>query len=1173
MEFFSKILNFVKESQSLYNEYQPYILTLKSIIEKKSKFVDCDVFTPSEEEILEEFKKTNPVAYSKIENDINEYEKNFPKESENIPVFKIEDFKEIVESSSKIDEPIKDSEIKKIIATEPPCDTETKKERKSNENLKTFDVEEYKKALEEIQNCVKNIDFEKINKKDNKYSKEELKKEIEDFCEEETPTEMPEGVLPSSNFGKLEPEISESDEDDYDIEDTDPKDILKELNSFLTEKQSKCNETIFEESEKLQTNIKKYNEINNKYREHERKKDFSYLPYTMYQIYYEAITKKNNKSLSVKYKDPKISISEFSKEISFVESKTKLPFEFSLFTIEINDSPKEGYYYDIEKKYSEIIKEKVKDNKSEEIIKLQDIIEKEKKDYLKNKLESYEKTLKSNSGYMLTELLKLGDVYTPKLKDLLKILRDEHKKIYDGYNKDYEDIKSERDSLKSYIENFQNNLNEKLKELDCFDLEEDVEEDPKDFENPNFKGLSEKPNMTNIKWWRRFCRLASTLSLLPIPLFTNSNDIRLGYNNYPSLEFEYPKGSIVLDDDGIPRFLFYPIGLIIPTPFSADLMYRIPIPPLILPLTVQRVTNPLNSLREEIGSKITDIINLDFIYKEYSKFYSTAEDIFNLPESALSSYMNVLNVRNPLTSILSNISSRKLEVNNELYSYVSELQSKINEGKEIAITEQEEIKRKIQSISSKYYGYVSKELNDLQRNVDELKKNLSVPGIDGIINNLNSIFSTIETIVSNIDKCTGSNFSKVGLKTGVNSEIDKLINEFGKFSDTLSLNSIPTFPFPEIPSFNINEYIPSFGNSNLELSSVLEGINSIIMNMVEVETTIQNYIDDATRRIFASLNIDVFKIPKNLKINKNLLETLPLLDIEFPEAIIVPCIVQTGIIPYPMVIVLNLGNVPLGPIKERAMSLITIDYKKPIKLVKKNPNSVILDIGTNFLNTINNTLGYSVDGWNTNDPNVKSSLYINSIDLCKLKERISSFDSFSDIFDIEGIKDSWKKLKNDITNLNPIPNPNYICSLLRGKNTKDSMEKILRDMNMSPNAPAAISNLSNFNIEDIKNGKILLEGSTLLFPLTDYLNVKDVLNIDTSVERDLNINELGISKKAVIDILPSIKRILPYIIDDLPPYERLSLSNIPFVLFLLQFCNEVRRGCKFPIPEITFIPD
>jgi hypothetical protein len=40
--------------------------------------------------------------------------------------------------------------------------------------------------------------------------------------------------------------------------------------------------------------------------------------------------------------------------------------------------------------------------------------------------------------------------------------------------------------------------------------------------------------------------------------------------------------------------------------------------------------------------------------------------------------------------------------------------------------------------------------------------------------------------------------------------------------------------------------------------------------------------------------------------------------------------------------------------------------------------------------------------------------------------------------------------------------------------------------------------------------------------------------------------------------------------DDLPPYERLQLGNIPFLIFLIEFCIAGKKGAKIPFlpPEV-----
>lgn len=75
--------------------------------------------------------------------------------------------------------------------------------------------------------------------------------------------------------------------------------------------------------------------------------------------------------------------------------------------------------------------------------------------------------------------------------------------------------------------------------------------------------------------------------------------------------------------------------------------------------------------------------------------------------------------------------------------------------------------------------------------------------------------------------------------------------------------------------------------------------------------------------------------------------------------------------------------------------------------------------------------------------------------------------------------------------------------------------------------------------------------------------------IQTNVELQAKIAQLSLvvqfsaTEKAKIEIDPSITKLLPLYIDDLPTWERLSLINLPLLAFLWQWCAAGKNGGGF----------
>ena len=85
----------------------------------------------------------------------------------------------------------------------------------------------------------------------------------------------------------------------------------------------------------------------------------------------------------------------------------------------------------------------------------------------------------------------------------------------------------------------------------------------------------------------------------------------------------------------------------------------------------------------------------------------------------------------------------------------------------------------------------------------------------------------------------------------------------------------------------------------------------------------------------------------------------------------------------------------------------------------------------------------------------------------------------------------------------------------------------------------------------------------------DRLTKDNVNLLQSNVKLQAKIVELStvfeISKTQTtkIELDPKITALLPLYKDDLPTWERLSITNIPFLLFLTQWCSAGKNGGGF----------
>jgi hypothetical protein len=319
-----------------------------------------------------------------------------------------------------------------------------------------------------------------------------------------------------------------------------------------------------------------------------------------------------------------------------------------------------------------------------------------------------------------------------------------------------------------------------------------------------------------------------------------------------------------------------------------------------------------------------------------------------------------------------------------------------------------------------------------------------------------------------------------------------------------------------------------------------------------------------------------------LKIPNLSLSSLSVGMIDFPEIILVGVIGFCGVIPYPYVIMINAGDVDVpGVITGRTIQLISLDLKKPIKVVKVNFGSYILPVGTMIEDYVNSGMGLYFDPnsllsslgvppeFNVGIPS-GSIKDIGGVATNVLDKYGLTIDSF--LRDGEGLLKTKVKIK-DLYNMFEVPNPNILCKVAKAKSFSEGFDIAKSSLRIDGNrVPPELSKLEEFRKYGLLDldGELLMSEVKSLTGAVNYPKISDVLNLTTEQKNLLLLDKLGVSKKALFDLIPPLSAYSLYIQDDLPPYERLSINNIPFLVFLIQFCIAGKKGAKLPFlpPEV-----
>lgn len=870
-------------------------------------------------------------------------------------------------------------------------------------------------------------------------------------------------------------------------------------------------------------------------------------------------------------------------------------------------STKDGEFFKVfEATNNELKKEKYKDGSATKE-EWEQIDKKNDKEFEK-KLNSYIRGLESNGKNVANKILKqLGETNTPNnlkmigkdggIGGLLDQEIKDREKTFKGAERDWLEYQKDIDKIKKKMGDQIEKIQDKSNSSKCGNngnvlSEIKIETEPDD---PNDNGDNReipdpsKPTIYNINYWKRFCKLATLIGLFPIPQFIGNNDLEINFREITNPQIKIPMGSIAIDDDGIPRFLFYPIGLVIPTPFSIDGLWRIPLPTIWKPLFVTVIKSPIEDIKTELlkfQSKISG-------FKELQKIVDMggqSSDIFSqLPNGSVLSILSILGlsslldfsaIKNPLATLGVDL---KTIIGAEVNKVLSEVGDVANaDPEQIAQERISALTSQMGAIRAKGQGLLDAELNKVKKEIDDLLPDFdlgsSVSDFMGYVEQINSYINLAESLTSAVSNCGG--FKTPSYKQDVDGVLDVIKRNGNELQGLDSGSILGKLPIPKlkIPNLDIGSYLfPILDKLNVgSLSNVgLDLIDELFPDLNKmfsfIENSIMSYVYDIMKYQLWEADFPIGDLLK-LKIPPDILANLSVASIDFPELIMVGMIGFSGVIPYPFILLINPTDVDVpGVIKGRTIEFVfTLDLADPIKVVKKNWGSYTLPLKTLIEDYINAGLGLTFDpnslGANVGIPNAGvKDLYGMIADRVGLT-----------VDELIGVGDDLLKIKikpKDLYNMFEVPNPNILCKMAKAKSFTDAFEQakseVKLDGSLLPPEFSKLESLKKYGVFDL-DGKMLVDELKSQYGALDYPKVEDVVSLTTEQKQILLLDKLGISSKAIFDLMPPLTMSSPYIQDDLPPYERLSLKNIPFVIFLIQFLIAGKKGAKLPFlpPEV-----
>lgn len=1246
MDVLTKILSYFAEINKFYVKSENVFNVIKEIHKQFSYAIDCDIFHPSSSEMLQELERTDFSLYQFIVGADSAEIINTNKIDSEILRSQLEainedfDLKELIDLSEflrdeliskqpsvqidftnidKLNALLKDVADKRKSSN--PCidinrekinreDEIAQMERLIEESGKEIIDEELKKFIESCKrkdevNPDNILGFEK-------YTKEEIEKAKENCFDENTPIPDDRQTISDDVSDGLKDPISNGNINDGFEDDIPPtiefnENTYEVLLDLMGSEKSKC----FSEMKRLSDEMQ---DISNQYTEHiskkidiEKKYAYNKLFFEMYDEFDKAYDSISITSLGISDLLFDFELKEYSKEIHFKLGEYYKEGGLKLVELQINtlSDPDEddGLYFESYEKLEDIMSsDRIKNGEATQ--EEYEAIDKYSKELFESTLESFVPVVRSSANSYIKDISILTRLQ----------YKDEFKKTYSNIKQQWEDVEKlylDYDNKSSeYVQALKDKANEMTQVAEELGCSEDSKEETFFKETPgfdidsegDFRGIPDinNPSLYDKDYWKKFAQMATIVGLFPIPQFFGSNEFRMNFRDYTRPSVKIPNGSPAIDDDGIPRFLFYPIGFVIPTPFSADFIYRIPLPMIWQHIFVTPIQSPLRALQEKLLEYSSIFGGLHSIRNTLTEDIHPNTMWRELPNGVVESIMNTIGISDDV--ILEQ--TRKI-ASDVVSSFKNGLDAQLlNTGRDVVAkyngdaSEIDNIKREyagqaqgdMEKVRNNAQSFLNINLKDAERQITTLLNGLDTTSWFGAFQAFSSQVTSYVNAASDI---VGSVNSCVGLDLSFGLDLDNYLLKIKNFGPSIGDISGLRFPTLNIPILDLREYLDFsidkvLGISVNGIEDFLSGIGFDSLNVFPKLGQLLNIITDYLTDLY--LSIIKFKLWEmnfpleeylNLDIPQELVSSLSLTMIDFPDMILVGFLGISGVIPYPFMLLINPSNksVP-GLIDERTIEFVlTADFTDPIKVIKKNFGSYTLPIRTHIEDLINSSLGLyhnPTDGRVTNAcdiiQNIEGLLRAYRLDVSGILDRFGSLDDI--IADIIGELTSGIdfdfKLK-DLYNLIELPNPNLFCKMSSIDSFKDGMDQILSGTKLNTTfIPPSFANISKFSKYGLPNwnGGFMMDEFKDTFDVSNFPDASDILPLSEDMKRNLLLKELGQSKKMIFDLIPQLTMQTPFLQDDLPTWERLQWWNIPFIAFLIEFNIAGKRGAKFPIPEV-----
>lgn len=1214
----NSLLNYFPQIKEFYDVSSKAYSLIGTAVKTGATVIDCDVYFPTEKEIL---ANSSPEVQALIDSvgtagfDPITIDSEFNLNEDIAAILSgVSDSFKTQTDELGINPNFTDSEIRNLTDEFgkpcPPSFSEEDIQRAEQvEQLKESikkQMEEDSEFMEFIDNCKRKDALPEALKQIEEFTLDEIKQVASDCFD----TGIPNISKPLSDdvFNSFTDNVNIIDQDEA-LGDQQPFSLSPEATETIMKvlgEQSDCFSTMNEYVERIK-------ELSNEYTEHvikkpEVEKEYVYTKayYTMLKGIDDGIRSKDvlgtiNASTTINLFDD--SVEDYSKEIKrdseTISSKIDSTIKYKIGSLSISkiDQPErsDGDYFEPYFKVAKTFRQKkFKDGTATQ--EEYEAVDKKAKDEVLADLDSNIRRIRTRSRsegakiYRTLASLSLVNVggindYYNEVRGIIAPYLEEAEERANLAEERFFSFEKKTEDFVNGIKDLGEEMSRVASELGCepppdraVDSLEDDPNVPDDFRGDND---GTKPTPFDPDYWKKFAKLATTVGLLPIPQFFGSNDFTVDVGNPTNPKIKVPGGSIAFDDDGIPRFLFYPIGLIIPTPLSVDGIYRIPLPMIWQYLFMFNVDSPINALLNSLSEYESDIS----VFKNMSKSISSTDSLdqvwANFSRGNLEAVLSIMGIASldpnvfvaPIIAKLTQFI--KSEFEDEFLDMAAKWELESNDfNPNKYITEIDQLVANKRNVIQRYIDEnINNELKAIISIVEEFIATIDISGklanVQSYIQNFQAIISAIRELLSLINSCVTTNFG-----TQAGTKLDGPDNVLAKARAFSSQDYDPRgklgVPQLALPYLKLSDYL-FLNKANITQSLLLELSESFdIFKMFPKLKLLTNKISGSITRFYHKMiKRELWKsgfdprVLFELEVPEVLLSSLALATFDFPNLTFVFFLGISGAIPYPFMLLINHSNTTVpGVVDKRTMEfLITLDFADPIKIIKKDFGSRTVPLKTQIETVLNQSLGLYYD----------STLPV-PINLCNINGfQFPYADIAKSIAPFLNPKFLLEALSDTFGGAN-YPNPDIICKMINAKSEKERMDLALNEVRLNgsiiPPKLSKLSVLSRYGIPDY-SGELKINGLKQQFDVNQFPTADDVLGLSGIRKTENLFSDLGTAVKAKIDLLPSLSAKAPFIQDDLPSWERLRLSNIPFTLFLGQFLVAAKKGAKLPIAEVN----